>query len=282
MTAPPVLIPATPQRLWGPPAVANFVLGGLGAGFYLAAALAGRGPALAAAAWAGPGLVVAGLAAVATEAGRPLRGARVLARVRTSWMSRELLLAGVFVLLAVAERFAPGPALRGPAAATALAFALAQGLLVRRARAVIAWDSAAMPVLFVFSAMLSGGGLLVLVETLAGRGPGRPLLGLGLVALALGAAAWLAYLWSSDDPAFVEAVRPLGRGRAAVAIVAAAYVGPVVLLVAALALDWAAAAAAAGALTIIGHAAAKWRLILDAGALRSITLATLTLHGRPS
>ena len=31
------LIPPAPQTLWGKPAVANFVLGGLGAGFYVAA-----------------------------------------------------------------------------------------------------------------------------------------------------------------------------------------------------------------------------------------------------
>jgi hypothetical protein len=39
---------------------------------------------------AGSGDVLAGFAAVAGEAGRPLRGPRVLWKVRTSWMSREL------------------------------------------------------------------------------------------------------------------------------------------------------------------------------------------------
>src|SRR5262245_57845524 len=112
------LIPATPQRLWGAPAVANFALGGLGAGFYATAVLAARFEAsttVSLAAWLGPLLVFAGFAAVATEAGRPLRGARGLARVRTSWMSRELVLGGVFAAAALAEWVTPSPTQRAAA-----------------------------------------------------------------------------------------------------------------------------------------------------------------------
>src|SRR3972149_3283401 len=94
------LIPATPQRLWGKPAVANFALGGLGAGLYLAAVVEvwlGAPGAVNVASWLGPVLVLAGFVAVATEAGRPLRGPRVLTRLRTSWMSRAPGGGGVFL-----------------------------------------------------------------------------------------------------------------------------------------------------------------------------------------
>src|SRR5512146_640345 len=108
------MIPATRQRRWGLPAVANFGLGGVGAGFYVAAALAARldaAPALTLASWLGPALVLAGFAAVAAEAGRPLRGARVLTRLASSWMSRELALGLLFAAAAGAELVAPGRAL---------------------------------------------------------------------------------------------------------------------------------------------------------------------------
>src|SRR3990170_5458462 len=120
------LIPATPQMLWGKPAVINFALGGLGAGLYLAALvevwLGGPG-VLKVASWLGPALVLAGFIAVATEAGRPLRGPRVLTRLRTSWMSRELWVGGIFMALAGAEFLVPSAALRALAGLAAVALA---------------------------------------------------------------------------------------------------------------------------------------------------------------
>ena len=50
--------------------------------------------------------------AAAAEAGRPLRGPRVLARLATSWMSRELLAGAAFAVLGAAEFVVPGPAPR--------------------------------------------------------------------------------------------------------------------------------------------------------------------------
>src|SRR3990172_2763707 len=106
MTPPVELIPARRQILWGWPAVVNFTLGGVGAGLYGTAVLAAgfeRTAAVVLASWLGLLLVLAGFAAVAGEAGRPLRGPRVLWKVRTSWMSRELWIGGAFVLLIAAD-----------------------------------------------------------------------------------------------------------------------------------------------------------------------------------
>src|SRR5512132_3518267 len=100
------LIAAQRQALWGWPAVANFALGGTGAALYAFASLASsfeRSPAVALVSWLAPLLVLAGLAAVASETGRPFRGPRVLRQVRTSWMSRELWLGAIFVLLVAAD-----------------------------------------------------------------------------------------------------------------------------------------------------------------------------------
>ena len=278
------LIPATRQRVWGVPAALNFALGGLGAGFYAAAALmAGLQPSpeVTLASWLGPLLVFAGFAAVAAEAGRPLRGPRVLARVRTSWMSRELVLGAAFAALALAEWMTPSPVLRALAVAVALALAAAQGFIVRRARAVVAWDVPVMPLVFLVSALVSGAGLLLVVEPLLG-GRGTYTLGSTLTAVPLAFVGWLRYLTCSPEPLFVRATRPL-REAPGVALGVIGYLLPWLAIALAVALPpLAVAAPAAGALLIAGQAWSKWLLILTVAELRPVTLGTLKLQRRVS
>jgi len=285
--APVELIPAMRQRLWRAPAVLNFALGGLGAGFYLVAAVAARlemAPALVTAAWLGPLLVLAGFAAVTTEAGRPLRGPRVLVRVATSWMSREAALGGAFAATAALEFLAPAPGLRLLAAILALAFVTAQGFIVRRARGIAAWDVSVMPPLFVVSALVSGLGLLLVVEPALGRAPRGDVPGVTLVVVAVALLVWLAYLTWSPEPAFVRATRALRERAPGALLVGGGYVAPFALLAVARTLGDSAslAALAAGALLVGGQAWAKWLVILTAGEFRPITLASLRLHRRPS
>jgi DMSO reductase anchor subunit len=267
--------------VWRLPAVANFVLGGLGAGFYAAAAVVGEG-ALAVAGWLGPALVLAGFAAVAAEAGRPGRGPRVVARVRTSWMSREAVLGGGFAALAVADLLAPAPALRALAAAVALAYVFAQGRILSAARGVTAWSVGVMPVVFLASAAVSGLGLLLVVGVVGGRPPGGGVLGLTLLVLVLAVGVWLVYLTWRHDPAFTHAVRALTDGRGAVAIVAGGYVAPFALTAVALAAVLPGLALGAGVLMVLGQALAKWALLTEAGELRAITLGNLRLQRRVS
>jgi DMSO reductase anchor subunit len=283
-TAMPVeLIPPVPQRIWRLPAVLNFALGGLGAGFYVASVLAarlGESPSVALASWLGPALVLAGFAAVATEAGRPLRGARVLARVRSSWMAREAILGVVFVATALCELAAPGPTLRAAAALAALGLAAAQGLIVRRARAVVAWDVPVLPYVFVASALESGAGLLLVVEAARGALPGADVLGGALAVVALGTVPWLMYLTWSDEPGFARALAPLRTGTGA-ALGVAARVIPVAALALALVLPAPAAAPAlAGAVIVLAQLWTKWALIRVVATLRPVTLGRLELQRR--
>ena len=280
------MIPAQPQGLWGWPAVVNFALGGLGAGWYVATVLAAgfeRSPGVTAASWAAPVLVLAGFAAVAGEAGRPLRGPRVLTRLRTSWMSRELLAGIAFVLLVAADLAFPLRLHRAQAMVAALLLALAQGFIVRRARGVTAWDVPLMPVLFLLSACLSGSGALLLVESLAGRAPIPAVIGVTLLLIVVSFVAWARYLaWTSED-AYRRAVAPLRERRSVVVIDGAGYGLPLLLGLLALAAPAAAGplTALAGALLVAGQAYAKARLIRAAGRLRPITLA-ITLSRRRS
>ena len=281
------LIPATPQRLWGKPAVANFALGGLGAGLYLAAVVEvwlGAPGAVNVASWLGPVLVLAGFVTVATEAGRPLRGPRVLVRLRTSWMSRELWVGGLFIALAGTEVVFPLAWLRYPAAAAAIGLCLAQGWILRHARGVAAWDVSLMPLVFLQSAIVSGAGLLVAVEVVAGRVLDGAFLIATLLAVVAGMLVWRGFLAWPGGPAFVRATAQLRGGRAGVLILAAGYLAPLLLGTLALTVPPAGAGALGlGAILMIaGQVYAKAELILTAGQLRPITLANLTLRRRAS
>jgi DMSO reductase anchor subunit len=273
------LIPARPQTLWGWPAVANFALGGTGAGFYVAAAVAARlgsSPSLTIASWLGPALVLAGFAAVALEAGRPLRGPRVLTRLATSWMSRELALGGLFALLAASEFLAPGTGQRLGAAAAALALVLAQGAILRHARGIAAWSVSPMPLVFLQSALVAGTGLMVALELLLGAPFDAALIGAVIASLPFAALVWLVYITWSGGP-FADATRPLRQGPGFV--VMGGYVAPLALFGLAVALGGDRTTALLGGLLLVAaQAYAKTILILRCGQLRPITVPDLRLR----
>jgi DMSO reductase anchor subunit len=284
--APVELLPPVRQALWGWPAVVNFAAGGLGAGLYVMAALAaGFGPsaALWLAAWLGPLLVLAGFIAVATEAGRPLRGARVLARVRTSWMSRELWLGGIFTLSAAATLAADSLGLRILAAAAGVALTFAQGQILRHARGVAAWAVPPMPAAFVTSALVSGSGLLLLLEAWTARSPDR-LLGTVLVTLIVHVSVWSVVLNWSREPAFIQGVQPLRDGSGGLESLVGSYLLPSFAVALAIAVPplGRPLAALAGLLMVAGQIATKAALILKAGQLRPITLPAEQLPRRSS
>ncbi len=280
------LLPSRPQAFWGWPAVLNFFLGGLGAGFYVVTVLAegpgGRSAVMTLAAWLAPACVLAGFAAVAAEAGRPLRGPRVLFRVGTSWMSRELWLGGAFVALVLADGLRPLGPLRAGAAVAALVLAIAQGFIVRGARGIPAWNVPVMPTLFGLSALVSGGGLYLVVAVSVRRVPSVPALAAVLMLLIGGVWMWVRDLTWSSEAAFTEAVAPLTRGREARLVVGAGLMAPLLLTAGAAA--WPAVAAPAlalaGILMVLGQLHAKARLVLTAGRLRPVTLAGLRIKGR--
>jgi DMSO reductase anchor subunit len=274
------LIPARPQTLWGWPAVANFALGGTGAGFYVAAAVAARlgsSPSLTIASWLGPALVLAGFAAVALEAGRPRRGPRVLTRLATSWMSRELALGGLFALLAASEFLAPGTGQRLGAAAAALALVLAQGAILRHARGIAAWSVSPMPLVFLQSALVAGTGLMVALELLLGAPFDAALIGAVIASLPFAALVWLVYITWSGAP-FADATRPLREGPGFV-VMGGGYVAPLALFGLALALGGDRTTALLGGLLLVAaQAYAKTILILRCGQLRPITVPDLRLR----
>ncbi|MDO8478733.1 MAG: DmsC/YnfH family molybdoenzyme membrane anchor subunit [Candidatus Rokubacteria bacterium] len=287
MTPPVELIPAQRQRLWGWQAVANFTLGGVGAGLYgTAVMVAGfeRGPAVALASWLAPLLVLAGFVAVAGEAGRPLRGPRVLWKVRTSWMSRELWIGGIFVLLVAADIAFPLRLHRAQALAAAVLLALAQGMILRRSRGIAAWDAAVMPWLFLLSAAVSGAGAYMLLEVLAGRTVPPAVLTAGILLVILTFWAGRAYVSTPAGHAFRDATASLRGGAAGRLAAGLGGALPLGALAVALASPPAAATAAAlaGLAMVAGQAYVKTELIVRAGLFRPITVPTLRMSRRLS
>jgi DMSO reductase anchor subunit len=168
-------IPQEKQTVWKRKAALNFILGGGGAGFYLSHTLTSMlikedfGVRLIVQPeWLSILLVSAGLVSVALEAGRPWRARYVLSRLSSSWMSREALLAAVFMLLCILQWQWPHSALQALCAACAAGLMAAQGFLLYASRAVPAWNSAVLPPLMMVSSFYAGCGLNLINHSVAG------------------------------------------------------------------------------------------------------------------
>ncbi len=297
------LIPAQKQQVWKWPAIANFSCGGIGTGFYLIGllvALPGDGNWLQALTqgrddWVsslllsavlkllGPAVVGLGLLALTTEAGRPRRGLNLLRHWRHSWMSRETIAAGLFVLLPGLDWLWPNPALRALAALAAIALVLSQGLIVYHARGVIAWNTPLMPLLFATSALATGGGLMLIALTLSqlwlGLLPVSPIVIVTLLAGALNMTAWFAFL-RTPDRAFQQATAALRHRDAVAHIFGLGLLLPALLLSFAIIANpvgpWGAAAIVVSGLALIAAGIRmKFSVVLEAGYLRAIALPVL-------
>jgi formate-dependent nitrite reductase membrane component NrfD len=285
MTPPVELIPARRQLLWGWQAVVNFALGGIGAGLYGTAVLAAgfeRTPAVALYSWLAPLLVLAGFAAVAGEAGRPFRGPRVLWKVRTSWMSRELWIGAAFVLLIAADIAFPLRLHRAQALGAAVLLALAQGMILRHSRGIAAWDAPIMPWLFLLSAAVSGSGAYMLLEVVAGRAVAPPVLAASVLLLILAFWAGRVYMGTPAGRAFTEATASLRNGVAGHLVAGLGGALPLGALAVALLAPAAAAPAVAlaGLAMVAGQAYVKTELIVRAGLLRPVTVPYLRMSRR--
>jgi hypothetical protein len=271
------------QDIWGWPAAANFILGGMGAGFYLTAllalALAGEPSALERPALfkvLGPLLVVIGLAVLAFEAGRPLRGRYLLGGLGRSWMSREVLAAAVFVLCALLDLFFPSLLLRLGAAAAAAIFLLSQGLIPYRARAVAAWNRPLLPILFITSGLTTGSGVLILSAVPGGSPFGRLSAGIAVIFLMTDLGAWLLFRKRSPEGDSRPCLKPLNRSGFTAFTVGIGHLLPIALAIPLALLPETVAGGplsiVAGWSMVIGGSVQKSGILLKAGYLRGIVL----------
>jgi phenylacetyl-CoA:acceptor oxidoreductase 26-kDa subunit len=153
------------QSAWDWRAAGNFIGGGSGSGMLLIAAPL-AGPAYPALTLLGMGLVCAGLLCVWAEIGRPWRALNVFRHARTSWMTREALLAPfVFAAGCGAVAFGAWP-FPWITAALALAYLYCQARMLNAGRGIPAWRHAQVVPLILITGCTEGAGWCVLTLVL--------------------------------------------------------------------------------------------------------------------
>ena len=213
------------QQHWDWRAAGNFICGGSGAGLMAAAAIAALlgGPAV----WlAVPalGFIGFGLFLVWLETGRPKRAPlNVFFNARTSWMTREAMVAMVLFPVTASAIWLGLPVLWGAAGLLALGFLYCQARMLKAARGIPAWRQPEILPFIVSTGLAEGAGLGVALMVLFGvlmPGLAGPALGLALLGL-IAARAW----------AYGFYLLALNRGGApAMTLVVLARLGPVMTL----------------------------------------------------
>lgn len=269
------LVPSRQQTVWHWPAVVNFLLGGMAAGLFISSLIGGMtGLAVNRYGWLAPLLACLGFASLALEAGHPWRSIYLFRHLGRSWMSREALAGLFFIGLGLLNWVAPQPALAWGTAAAGALLLISQGFMIYRARAVAAWNTPRLLVQFLTSGLAAGSALALLLWP---ESAFLPLFVLTWAALDL--AAWLFYLYAPHDDAFQQAVRPLQRPRPLLFTIGLGRLLPLILLGGtAVFSPGTAITTTAALLLILGSAAQKAGLILQAGSLRGIQMKRRNTH----
>lgn len=162
------------QPFWDARAAGNFIGGGTGSGLLLWTAIAASGhgtgittPLLIALACIGIGLLC-----VWMELGRPLRALNVFFHARTSWMTREAIVAGPLFLCGLIALLSGSLFLTWLTALLAMGFLYCQARILKAARGIPAWREPALLPLIVVTGLAEGAGLLALVSPLLTASPG--------------------------------------------------------------------------------------------------------------
>ncbi len=241
------------QTNWDRRAAGNFIGGGTGSGLAIAAAASTlTSGAAAPVAFAAAALfIAAGLSLVWLEIGRPWRFLHVFFNPRTSWMTREALVAPPLLLVLAVAAWPGGTALAVAALLLALAFVYCQARILRASRGIPAWRASAIVPLILATALAEGTGAFLLLTPVAGA---------VMLALALAAVVLRFFGWSAYGRQLAEGGAPVAALRALQAIdlpvLVLGTLVPAMLLLAAMAFTALAAplALAAGALML----AAGW------------------------
>jgi len=266
------------QQSWDARAAGNFIGGGAGCGLLLFATLADAQGVLR------QGLLVLalllvslGLLCVWAEIGRPWRALNVLFHPRTSWMTREALLAPL--LLGCTAAAVLWPALQPLAALLALSFLYCQARILQAARGIPAWREPLTVPLLVATGLAEGAGLYWLAAAAWQPGRGTAWLALGaLLVLRLALVMlWHRRLATQLRPAALRAVRHTAMLCNAATLAALALV--LLVAVAPVAPSAAPLQALAGALAAAGGALFKFMLVTRAGFNQGFALPHLPVRG---
>lgn len=217
------------QRFWDWRAACNFIFGGAGAGT-LAYAAAAPSPT-AGLGLLGLALVCCGLLCVWFEIGRPWRALNVFLHARSSWMTREAIVALPLFVVGLGAAWYGGRWLPWFTAAIALAYLYSQARMLQGARGIPAWRHPRVVPLMIATGLAEGAGLGIVMQLLLDPAalPGwAALLLVGLILIrALAFMTYLGGLGPAAAPIKARAaLAQFGRrliGLDAAAIIAAAF-----------------------------------------------------------
>lgn len=268
------------QTQWDWRAAGNFICGGAGGGLIAMAALSGaQGPGLAALLLGGMALVGTGLLCVWFELGRPLRAWHVFFNPRTSWMTREAVVA--MLLMPAAMAAAAGlPGFRWFAAALALAFVYCQSRMLQAAKGIPAWRESLLIPLVVTTGLAEGSGLLLALASQASVT--APLLTFAAAVLLARAWVWRVYRRRLDGRVPARALAALDAAGRWLWLAGSALPLLLLALVASGSLGSAIVAPALGVAGIAATIAGAWlkfTLITRAGFNQGFALAHLPVRG---
>lgn len=182
------------QTNWDWRAAGNFIGGGTGSGLLLFAAIssiAGLSPALPIC--AALVLIALGLFCVWLEIGRPWRSMNVMLHARTSWMTRESLLAPFLFGAGLIALATGGAGALWLVALLAVLFLYCQARILNAAKGIPAWRQKLVVPLIIATGLTEGAGMLALLAALSGTAQIAWLPSALLGLLMLRALLWRAY-----------------------------------------------------------------------------------------
>lgn len=267
-----------PQADWDARAATNFICGGAGGGLLVMTAL----PIGVSGDWRrvltalALALVACGLTAVWFEIGRPLRALNVYRNALTSWMTREAMIAPLVFAAGLAAIVSGRDAAFWAAGLAGLAFAFAQGRMLRRQLGIPAWRHPACADLMLATGLAEGAGLVGMASLAA---PSAIPYGL-LIALLAGLRL---ALWRRYRVKLREAAAPAGSLRALDALIPlfrwAGGVLPIVFGAAGALAGSSFAVAVAGAAAVALGVVFKYVLICRAGLTQGLSLPRIPQRG---
>jgi phenylacetyl-CoA:acceptor oxidoreductase 26-kDa subunit len=185
------------QTNWDWRAAGNFIGGGAGSGLLLLAAMSSSAGTAhmtdAASVGVALALIVLGLGCVWLEIGRPWRSMNVMLHARTSWMTRESLLAPPLLLSSLIALLTGSAIALWLGALLAVLFLYCQARILNAAKGIPAWRQKLVVPLMIVTGLSEGAGLLALLTALTGAAPIAWLPLTLLLLLMLRALLWRAY-----------------------------------------------------------------------------------------
>lgn len=277
------IISSSRQGHWKWPAVANFFLGGAGAGLCFIAnvhmlsirtqdtvTFYGYLHLIAML------MIVSGLSVVSLEAGRPSRGFHVLTHFSKSWISREIVCFIVLLASVILQLSTRSLLFVSLSMLSAIGFIVSQAFIVHRSEALPVWKRPEVPLFFLSSGLASGWGAIIVINALMEISMDSFAIISGMVLIVLNAIVWIFFITLKQKDGTGSLMSVLRKPLALLFPLGAGFVLPcallIIMIINPLWLNFKAAYMIAGAGIMSGIAVQKKNIIISLGYLNNIVI----------